>query len=143
MTALELRFLRIPARPTEGPQPWPEELDGFTPDFTNLNTYRYGHYYGVKKPGRLAAENTHQLRPFTLDLINGVVSFTIEDDYTPFTMQGCDLIITLDLNARTYVVTLGDNHSFDEEDYLELDEDDRTVAVFGFEGAFKDESERA
>lgn len=141
MTAIECRFLRIPAHPTDGPQPWPEELDGFTPDFMNLNTYSYGHYYGVKKPGRLAAENTRQLRPYAIDL-SGTYTFTIEDDYTPFTFQGNDLIFILDINARTYEVILGDNHNFDEEDYLELDEDDRTVAIFGFEGAYKDESQR-
>lgn len=131
--------LRIPARPTEGPVAWPEELDGFTPDFTKLNTYAYGHHYGVRERGRLAAENTRQLRPFKLDLQKGILVFTIEDDYTPFNFQGTDLIFTLDINARTYEVTLGDNHHFDEEDYLDLDEDDRTVAIFGFEGAFKDE----
>ena len=139
MNALELRYLRIPARPTVEPQPWPEDLTGFTPDFTNLNTYQFGHYYGITKPGRLAAENTHQLRPFTVDL-KGVYTFTIEDDYTPFSFQGGNLIFTLDITARTYEVTLGDNHTFDEDDYLELDEDDRTVAIFGFEGVFKDES---
>lgn len=125
--------LRIPARPTEGPQPFPPELDGFNPNFLELDVLHYGFLCGVAKPGRQAAEHGRNLRILTLDIAKGLVTLSIEDGYTPFCMAGNDLYYEIDLKARTYEVTLGDHNYFDEEEYLELDEDERTVGIIGFE----------
>jgi hypothetical protein len=132
--------LRIPAKPTNGPQPWPEDLDGYTPNFLQLNTFRFGQDYGTKN-ARGACENTHQLRPLRIEAL-GVFVFSVEEDYTPYALGGDELLYVIDAINRTYEVKEADHFHFDEEDYLEMDEEDRMVVIFGFEGAHKDEPER-
>lgn len=134
--------LRIEAKPTDGPQPWPENLDGCTPNFQKLNTVRYGYGYGVKQPRHLAPDNQYQLRPFAIQAL-GVFVFSAEEDYTPYTFGGNGLLYVIDAINRTYEVKEADNFHFDEEEYLETDKEDRMVVIFGFEGAYKDEPERA
>lgn len=125
--------LRIPGRPTEGPQPWPAEFAKCLPDFTALSTRRFGADYGVKKkPRDLSCENNYQLRILELDLKQGLVTLSAEEGYTPFTMAGNDLFLKISLKDRTYEVTLGDHNYFDEDEYNELDEDDRLVYVIPF-----------
>jgi hypothetical protein len=133
--------LRIPAKPTDGPQPFPEDLDGYVPNFQKLNTIRYGYGYGVKQPRKHAAENQHQLRPFIIQSLS-VFVFSVEEDYTPFDLGGDELLYVIDVINRTYEVKEAEHFHFDEVEYLEVDEEDRMVVIFGFEGAFKDESER-
>ncbi len=126
--------LRIPAHPTEGPQPWPAELDGLVPDFANMTTERYGWEYGVKDITKKGAkpQNSYQWRIVELDLITGKVVLNIEEDYTPFLMAGNELVYTLDLNARTYEVDLGDHNYFDEDEYNETEEGERLVGIIPF-----------
>lgn len=130
--------LHIAAKPTDGPQPWPEHLDGCTPNFQHLSTFRYGNYYGVKN-ARGSVDNTHQLRPFTIEAL-GVFVFSVEEDYTPFAFAGDELLFVIDAINRTYEVKESDGYHFDEDEYLDTDEEDRMVVIFGFEGAFKDDS---
>jgi hypothetical protein len=127
--------LRIPARPTNGKQPFPPELDGHNPNFLAMDVRHYGYLCGVSKSGRQTAEHSRNLRILTLDYAKGLVTLSIEDGYTPFCMAGNDLYYEIDIWNRTYEVTLGDHDWFDEEEYLELDEDDRTVAIIGFQHA--------
>lgn len=125
--------LRIPGRPTEGPQPWPAEFANCLPDFTALSTRRFGADYGViTKPRNLSAENNYQLRILEMDLRQGLVTLSAEEGYTPFCMAGNDLILKISLKDRTYEVTLGDHNYFDEDEYNELDEDDRLVYIVPF-----------
>lgn len=132
--------LRIPARPTEGPQPFPEELDGFIPNLQQLNTHYYGcDYNQVTKGGHIG--NAYQLRPHVID-IKGVYTFITQLDEEAFAYWGIDLLYIIDVNNRTYEVKESEKFRFDEDDYLEIDEEDRMVVIFGFEGVFKDESER-
>lgn len=128
------KALRIPARPTDHPQPWPEELDGLMPDFVNMTTERYGWEYGVKDIAKKfpKALNSYQWRIQELDLIAGKVTLTIEEDYTPFIMSGNELIFTLDLVNRTYDIGLGDHDFFDLDEYLETEEDERLVGIIPF-----------
>lgn len=128
----EVTELHIPAKPTTVPQLWPETLDGLSLDFTSFDVLHYGTRYNEKCP-RGSTGHTRNLRLLSADG-NGVYVFSIEDDYTPFVLAGGELHYTLDVHSRTYMVSTSPDHFFDEEEYLETEETDRTVAIFKFGG---------